>query len=212
VGTYYIYNYAGLRQAIKAGASLKDTIHIMGDVSIPADTPPLDYWVHPGGLISIASTSEACVRIAGGHLYIVGAGHMALQPYGTDNPGGRVTLVGCSASDVDAVRRIGSLYEWVVEADSADLEADGDEVDSPEHYTWLGGAITAQGGPECTADLQSWDVLDAIAPDDPHVWNALKYLTRLARKGGADRRIVDLRKARAYLDRAISQEEHSGTE
>ena len=210
--TYYICDYTDLRQAIKAGASLKDAIHIMGDVPIPADTPPLDYWVHPGGLLSIASTSESCVRLAGGHLYIVGAGPLMLQPYGTDIPDGRVTLVGCSASDVDAVRRIGELYEWDVEADSADLEAEGSEVDSPEHYTWLGGAITAQGGPERTVDLEAWDVLDAIAPDDPHVWNALKYLTRLARKGGADRRIVDLRKARAYLDRAISQEEHSGVE
>lgn len=210
--TYCIYNYADLRQAIKAGASLKDAIHIMGDVPIPADTPPLDYWVHPGGLLSIASTSEACVRLAGGHLHIVGAGPLLLQPYGTDIPDGRVTLVGCSASDADAVRRIGELYEWDIEADSADLEAEGNEVDSPEHYTWLGGAITAQGGPERTVDLEAWDVLDAIAPDDPHVWNALKYLTRLARKGGADRRIVDLRKARAYLDRAISQEEHSGVE
>ena len=85
-------------------------------------------------------------------------------------------------------------------------------MDSPEHYTWLGGAIAARGGPERTADLQSWDFLDAIAPDDPHVWNALKYLTRLGRKGGAANRIVDLRKACAYLDRAISQEGRSGTE
>ena len=212
MSSYYVSRYKDLTQAIKAGASLKDAIHIMGDVSVPADTPPLDYWVHPGGLISIASTSEACVRLAGGHLHIVGAGPLMLQPYGTDIPDGRVTLVGCSASDVDAVRRIGELYEWDIEADSADLEAEGNEVDSPEHYTWLGGAITAQGGPERTVDLEAWDVLDAIAPDDPHVWNALKYLTRLARKGGADRRIVDLRKARAYLDRAIRQEEHSGVE
>jgi hypothetical protein len=207
VDTYYIYNYADLRQAIQAGASLEDIIHIMGDVPIPADTPPLDYWVHPGGLLSVASTSEACVRLAGGHLYIVGDGPMALQVCGTDIPDGRVTLAGCSASDVDGVGRIGELYEWDVEGDSADLEAEGNEVDSPEHYTWLGEAVTAQGGPGRTAGLQSWDVLDAIAPDDPHVWNALKYLTRLGRKGGASSRIVDLRKARAYLDRAISREE-----
>jgi hypothetical protein len=212
VDTYYIYNYTDLRQAIKAGASLKDTIHIMGDVPILADTPPLDYWVHPGGLLSIASTSEACVRLAGGHLHVVGAGPMALQVCGTDIPDGRVTLVGCSASDVEAVKSIGTLYEWDVEADSADLEEEENEVDSPGHYTWLGGAITTHGGPEYTADLQSWDVLDAISPDDPHVWNALKYLTRLGRKGGASSRIVDLRKARTYLDRAIIREERNGTE
>ena len=212
MSTYCAYRYTDLVQAIEAGASLKDAIHVLGDVPVSADTPPLDYWVHPGGLLSIASTSGACVRLAGGGLRIVGVGPMALRTCGTDIPDGRVTLVGCSASDVDAVRRIGELYEWDVEAASADLEAEDDGVDSPEHYTWLGEAITAQGGPERTVDLESWDVLDAIAPDDPHVWNALKYITRLGRKGGASSRIVDLRKARAYLDRAISQEEHSGTE
>lgn len=209
---YYVYRHADLARAIEAGASLKDAIHILGDVPISADTPPLDYWVHPGGLLSIASTSRACVRLAGGHLHIVGAGPMVLRPCGTDIPYGRVTLAGCSASDVDTVRKIGTLYEWDVEADSADLEAEDDGVDSPEHYTWLGGAIVAQGGPERTPDLQSWDILDAIAPDDPHVWNTLKYITRLGRKGGASSRIVDLRKARTYLDRAIIREERNDTE
>ena len=94
-----------------------------------------------------------------------------------------------------------------------DGEDSGDQpVEAPAHYVWLGGAILERGGPERTGDLQSWDVLDAIAPDDPHVWNALKYLTRLGRKGGASSRIVDLRKARTYLDRAISQEERNDTE
>ena len=209
---YYVYRHADLERAIEAGASLKDAIHILGDVPISADTPPLDYWVHPGGLLSIASTSEACVRLAGGHLHIVGDGPMVLQVCGTDIPYGRVTLVGCSASDVDTVRKIGLLYEWDVEADSADLEAEDDGVDSPEHYTWLGGAIVAQGGPEHTVDLESWDVLDAITPDDPHVWNTLKYIARLGRKGGASSRIVDLRKARTYLDRAIIREERNDTE
>lgn len=212
MNSYRVYNYRDLLQAIQSGASPKDIIHVLGDVPISADTPPLDYCVHPGGLLSIASTSEACVRLAGGHLHIVGAGPMVLQVCGTDIPDGRVTLVGCSASDVDAVRGIGELYEWDIEADSADLEVERNEVDSPEHYTWLGEAITAQGGPKHTDDLQSWDVLDAITPDNPHVWNALKYLTRLGRKGGADRRIVDLRKARTYLDRAIIREEHDGAE
>ena len=212
MSTYHAYRYTDLARAIEEGASLKDAIHILGDVPVSAHTPPLDYWVHPGGLLSIASTSEACVRLAGGHLHIVDAGPMALQVCGTDIPDGRVTLVGCSASDVDTVRKIGALYEWDVEVDSADLEAEDDGVDSPEHYTWLGGAIAAQGGPEHTVDLESWDVLDAIAPDDPHVWNALKYIARLGRKGGASSRIVDLRKARTYLDRAIGQEERNGTE
>lgn len=212
MSTYYAYRCTDLSRAIEAGASMSDSIHILGDIPISADTPPLDYWVHPGGLLSIASTSEACVRLGGGHLRIVGDGPMALQVCGSDIPDGKVTLVGCSASDVDTVRKIGLLYEWDVEADSADLEAEDDGVDSPEHYTWLGGAIVAQGGPEHTVDLESWDVLDAITPDDPHVWNTLKYIARLGRKGGASSRIVDLRKARTYLDRAIIREERNDTE
>lgn len=212
MSAYYVHRYADLSRAVHDGVTMDDAIHILGDVPVSAAIPPLEYWLHPGGMLSIASTSEACVRLAGGHLHIVDAGPMALQVCGTDIPDGRVTLAGCSASDVEAVRKIGELYEWDVEADSAAPEEEGGEVDSPEHYTWLGEAIVARGGPEHTVDLESWDVLDAIAPDDPHVWNALKYLTRLGRKGGTDRRIVDLRKARAYLERAISQEEHSGTE
>lgn len=91
-------------------------------------------------------------------------------------------------------------------------ESVGQPVEAPAHYVWIGGAILERGGPERTGDLQSWDVLDAIAPDDPHVWNALKYLTRLGRKGEASSRIVDLRKARTYLDRAIIREERNDTE
>lgn len=212
MSTYCVYRPTDLIRAVKARATMRDVIHILGDVPISADTPPLDYWVHPGGLLSIVSTSEASIHISGGHLHIVGAGPLALQPYGTGVPGGRVTLVGCSTNDVEAVRRIGAPYGWDIEADIDDLEPEEDVVRSPEHYTWLGEAITVQGGPGRTADLQSWDILDAIAPDDPHVWNALKYLARLGRKGDASNRIVDLRKARAYLDRAISGEGRGDTE
>lgn len=37
-------------------------------------------------------------------------------------------------------------------------------------------------------------------------------LVRLGRKGDSSRRVVDLRKARAYLDRAIAREEENGDE
>lgn len=83
-----------------------------------------------------------------------------------------------------------------------------DDVKSPTHYTWLGDAIVREGGPQDTDMIESWDVLDALFPDDPLLWNATKYLTRYGRKGASNRRIVDLRKAVEYIERRISKLEH----
>lgn len=84
-------------------------------------------------------------------------------------------------------------------------------VSEPIHYTWVGDALVRAGAPACTADLQSWDLLDALFPDSPHLWNAGKYLTRFGRKGDASKRVEDLRKAVTYLERAIKTEEnHAG--
>ena len=80
--------------------------------------------------------------------------------------------------------------------------------DSPTHYTWIGEALATNGAPLFTANLQSWDLLDAIFPDNPHLRNAGKYLTRFGRKGDASKRVEDLRKAIAYLERAIKAEEN----
>ena len=80
--------------------------------------------------------------------------------------------------------------------------------DSPAHYTWVGEALATNGAPSFTANLQSWDLLDALFPDNPHLWNAGKYLTRFGRKGDASKRVEDLRKAVAYLERAIKAEEN----
>ena len=80
--------------------------------------------------------------------------------------------------------------------------------DSPTHYTWIGEALATNGAPLFTANLQSWDLLDAIFPDNPHLWNAGKYLTRFGRKGDASKRLEDLRKAATYLERAIKAEEN----
>ena len=74
--------------------------------------------------------------------------------------------------------------------------------DCPTHYTWVGEALAVNGAPENTKDLQSWDLLDALFPDNPHLWNVGKYLTRFGRK------VEDLRKAAAYLERAIKTEEN----
>lgn len=80
-----------------------------------------------------------------------------------------------------------------------------DDVKSPSHYTWLGDAIVREGGPQDTDLIESWDVLDALFPDDPLLWNATKYLTRYGRKGASNRRIVDLRKAVEYIERRIAK-------
>ena len=83
-----------------------------------------------------------------------------------------------------------------------------DGVSEPPHYTWIGEALGQSGAPALSANLQSWDLLDALFPDNPHLWNAGKYLTRFGRKGDASKRVEDLRKAAAYLERAIKVEEN----
>lgn len=79
---------------------------------------------------------------------------------------------------------------------------------SPSHYVWIGEALAINGAPAFSADLQSWDLLDALFPNNPHLWNVGKYLTRFGRKGDASQRVEDLRKAAAYLERAIKAEEN----
>lgn len=80
----------------------------------------------------------------------------------------------------------------------------GKAVESPDHYTWLGQALAALGLSDA-ANVESWDVLDAAFPSDPLLWNCGKYLLRQGRKGGDEKRLEDLRKARQYLDRQIAQ-------
>lgn len=80
----------------------------------------------------------------------------------------------------------------------------GEPVESPGHYTWLGQALAALGLSDAD-NVESWDVLDAAFPSDPLLWNCGKYLLRQGRKGGEEKRLEDLRKARQYLDRQIAQ-------
>lgn len=89
-------------------------------------------------------------------------------------------------------------------------EGDGPEaVKSPSHYTWLGQSLAALGLSD-VANVESWDVLDAAFPSDPLLWNCGKYLLRQGRKGGEEKRLEDLRKARQYLDRQIAQLSRGG--
>lgn len=101
------------------------------------------------------------------------------------------------------------LEVWDYEPPSATVPGSqgtptGEAVESPEHYTWLGQALAALGLSDA-ANVESWDVLDAAFPSDPLLWNCGKYLLRQGRKGGEEKRLEDLRKARQYLDRRIAQ-------
>ena len=84
------------------------------------------------------------------------------------------------------------------------LPSGSELVESPNHYTWLGQSLAALGLSDA-ANVESWDVLDAAFPSDPLLWNCGKYLLRQGRKGGEEKRLEDLRKARQYLDRRIAR-------
>lgn len=101
-------------------------------------------------------------------------------------------------------------YEPPSRASTASKEAPaGEAVESPGHYTWLGQSLAALGLSDA-ANVESWDVLDAAFPSDPLLWNCGKYLLRQGRKGGEEKRLEDLRKARQYLDRQIAQLSRGG--
>lgn len=89
-------------------------------------------------------------------------------------------------------------------AATAQGAAGRDAVERPAHYSWLGQSLAALGLSDA-ANVESWDLLDAAFPQDPLLWNCGKYLLRQGRKGGEEKRLEDLRKARQYLDRRIAQ-------
>lgn len=101
---------------------------------------------------------------------------------------------------------------WDYEPPAADVQPEavlGEAAASPEHYTWLGQSLAALGLSDA-ANVESWDVLDAAFPSDPLLWNCGKYLLRQGRKGGEEKRLEDLRKARQYLDRRIARLSQGG--
>jgi hypothetical protein len=109
-------------------------------------------------------------------------------------------------------RRYLEIWDYEPPAADSSLEAEtapGEAVESPEHYTWLGQSL-AELGLSDAANVESWDVLDAAFPSDPLLWNCGKYLLRQGRKGGEEKRLEDLRKARQYLDRKIAQLSRGG--
>ena len=89
------------------------------------------------------------------------------------------------------------------------LSSGSELVEAPSHYTWLGQSLAALGLGDA-ANVGAWDVLDAAFPSDPLLWNCGKYLLRQGRKGGEEKRLEDLRKARQYLDRQIARLSRGG--
>lgn len=107
-------------------------------------------------------------------------------------------------------RRYLDIWDYEPPAAYAQIAAGtGEAVESPDHYTWLGQSLAALGLSDA-ANVESWDVLDSAFPQDPLLWNCGKYLLRQGRKGGKEKRLEDLRKARQYLDRRIDQLSRGG--
>lgn len=176
-----------------------DTVHIWGDITVSEQQRDLDCVIHSGGSLSAPSSIDNWYRLAGGRLTIRWDGDIA----------GQIML-----HDEGATVYYVHLENWVSDNVPAISEADrqlvefiiGTPKDGPTHYAWIGEALMQVGAPVRTVDLQSWDILDALFPDNPHLWNVGKYLTRFGRKGDVSKRVEDLRKAAAYLERAIKAE------
>lgn len=181
-----------------------DTVHIYGDITVSEQQRNLDLVIHSGGSLSAPSGIDNWYRLAGGRLTIRWdddiTGHIMLHDEGMTVH--YVHLENWGSDNVpDVAEGDRRLVEFIMNAPQ----------DGPTHYTWIGAALAQSGAPELSADLQSWDLLDALFPDNPHLWNTGKYLTRFGRKGGASKRVEDLRKAATYLERAIKAEErHAG--
>lgn len=62
--------------------------------------------------------------------------------------------------------------------------------------------VSLAPGQTARAELECFDLIDALCPGDFYLGNALKYLFRAGRKPGAERE-DDLRKARTYVDQAL---------
>lgn len=136
----------------------------------------------------------------------------------TQNPYGDGDLTLCVPESLEPAYREKGFSEWGTPSrrylDIWDYEHPADDVqpksgpveavEFPSHYTWLGKALVWRGLSDA-ARVESWDVLDAVFPSDPLLWNCGKYLLRQGRKGGEEKRLEDLRKARQYLGRRIAQ-------
>lgn len=220
---YFVSSLTQLTEAVAAGANFADYILLQDGTDLTGAniTQELDYRIANGGHVTVGSSLPAWFVFEHDcSLTVRWEGERVLgfaPPY--DGVEAVVRLVGWpeDGPEVRAVQDLPypkGIKVLVGEDDTTTPEriaASDVQVLRPPHYVWLGGALVSSGAPERTADLQSWDFLDALFSDNPHLWNAGKYLTRFGRKGGASKRVEDLRKAATYLERAIKTEErHAG--
>lgn len=187
--------------------SFHDSIIVACDIEATAGhAGDLNITIEDGAHLTVLSDASCWYTIKSGSLTVLwnGDDNMAVQAGTKDGGEIEVTLVGYP-SDVEPY--VSAASNGLVRFNRVDSLGGVSSADSPEHYTWIGDALMRAGAPECSADLQSCDLLDALFPDSPHLWNAGKYLTRYGRKGDSSKRVEDLRKAVAYLERAIKAEE-----
>jgi len=220
---YLVSNPTQLVEAIDAGANFSDYILLQDGTDLTGAnvTRELDYRIANGGRATVGSSLPAWfVFEYDCSLTVRWEGECVLSfapPY--DGVDAVVRLVGWpeDGPEVRAIQEL--LYSkgikvLVGEDDTTTPEriaASGVQVIGPPHYVWLGEELASNGAPTLTANLQSWDLLDALFPDNPHLWNVGKYLTRFGRKGDASKRVEDLRKAATYLERAIKTEERNAS-
>lgn len=188
-------------------AAFSDYIRIRGPIAIGSpQASRLDIYIEEGGEVVAKSGSGNAYTMCGGKLAITWGGASLDHIYACKDQDDRpeVELVGWPVDEQPSTYADNGVTVSFVRTGSATT---GDLMAEPPHYTWIGDALARSGAPTLSANLQSWDILDALFPDNPHLWNAGKYLTRFGRKGGASKRAEDLRKAAAYLERAIKAEE-----
>lgn len=81
------------------------------------------------------------------------------------------------------------------ERDISQLQESLSTPESPNHYSRL-KALTG---------VETWDILDFVAGDDPDMWNLGKYWFRMGHKAGQDT-LTEKKKMLKYLERSIKKE------
>ena len=76
---------------------------------------------------------------------------------------------------------------------------EADPIKEPSYYKIR--VYSRHSGAHC--DIEAWDLSDALFINDALLWNTMKYLFRVG-AGGKFNDLEDLKKARQYLDRAIT--------